>query len=208
MQPNAAQSAGAFLHGDRSRRWPERHHVVLYYTTARASATAAVEKDPCRASSGFAAGPGRGGARRGACTGTEGDRSFARRPGRGMARVWRRAGRPLSLPRPVPLGWLYWIAFADPATDRYAARVACVCPCVGLLAAAGWVCALVFGLAELRRPMGRTDALADMCLVCRRGSSIQSRSSGGCDVMLARFLFPSPRRRPSVLARDLSGSNT
>jgi hypothetical protein len=55
MQPSAAQSAGAFLHGDRSRRWPERHHVVLYYTTARA-----VENDPCRASSGFAAGPGRG----------------------------------------------------------------------------------------------------------------------------------------------------
>jgi hypothetical protein len=65
---------------------------------------------------------------------------------------------------PLGLG-LDWIAFADPATDRYAARVACVCPCVGLLAAAGWVCALVFGLAELRRQMGRTDALADMCLV-------------------------------------------
>lgn len=200
MQPNAAQSAGAFLSPRRSisplARAPPRRTAER----ARSRRIRVVRPAALR--------PGRGGARRGACTGTEGDRSVARRPGRGMARFWRRAGRPLSLPRPVPLGWLYWIAFADPATDRYAARVACVCPCVGLLAAAGWVCALVFGLAELRRPMGRTDALADMCLVCRRGSSIQSRSSGGCDVMLARFLFPSPRRRPSVLARDLSGSNT
>lgn len=135
-------------------RAPPRRIVLYYRARGRERSVSCVQR-LC----------GRTGAGRGACTGTEGDRSFARRPGRGMARVWRRAGRPLSLPRPVPLGWLYWIAFADPATDRYAARVACVCPCVGLLAAAGWVCALVFGLAELRRQMGRTDALADMCLV-------------------------------------------
>jgi hypothetical protein len=201
MQPNAAQSAGAFLSPRRSisplaRAPPRRTAERARSRRIRVVRPAALQ-------------PGRGGER---CMHRHGGRPKLRsssRPRDGARLAASGAGAVAAPAGPLGLAVLDRFCRSGDRSVRGACgmrlsvRGVAGCCWLGLRA-----CFRACGTETVDGTDGRTDALADMCLVCRRGSSIQSRSSGGgCDVMLARFLFPSPRR-PSVLARDLSGSNT